>query len=243
MNKQGKRTFVKVSLVILVGAGIIYWAFFLREHHRWNEDLRLWNGGTLHVQQHMSRKAYHGLVGHASPFWWGGGDRWYEMQFTIGENKYRWEGPHTPIAIQADEDGTVYIVAFDRESEEAMPRRHSHPMFRIYRSHNDDSWAEITPKEFPRHLAIQNRQCASFSDGSDDDRSNVLAVIERMNPAELEFRSSLNGELWVFLEDPSGKALDGTPSVDFAREFKAKWIRPIAPVNQTAHPVSQPSNP
>ena len=217
---------VLLSALLLIGVAI-YWAFFLREHHRWSEDLKLWDGKVLHVQQHMSRQAYHGLVGHGSPFWWGGGDRWYDMTLSVGDRHFHWKSPHTPIAIQVDEDGTVYIVVLDRESER---RANVHgPVFRFYRSRGNGSWGEIASKDFPRHLAIQNRECGYYSDGSDDDRTNILGVIERMDPAEAEFLSSLNGDLWVFLEDPDGKTLERFPSEKFARDFKAKWIRPIRP--------------
>lgn len=217
---------LSVSLMLCsMGALIYWWAFYMREHHRWSEDLKLWNGEILHVQHHMSRKAYHGLVGHFSPFWWGGGDWRYELWATVGRNKYYWKGLHTPIAVQADEDGTVYIVAFDRTSEEA---RHKYgPMFRFYRALSDESWNEIAPETFPKHLAIQNRECNRCSAGNDEDRSNIIEVIARMDPSEDEFRLSLNSGLWAFLEDPTGKAIDGKyPPVNFLQEFKDRWIRP-----------------
>jgi hypothetical protein len=58
------------------------------------------------------------------------------------------------------------------------------------------------------------------------DEANVLGVIERMDPAEAEFRYSVNGALWVFLEGDPTHTIE-SPSEKFARDFKAKWIRPI----------------
>ena len=117
-------------------------------------------------------------MGHFSPFWWGGGNPWGDVQFTLDEREYRWEGPYIPIAVQRDRDNTVYIVVFDRESEEAkFPTKHPLGMylFRIYRSRGADSWDEISPEKFPPHLAIQNTWLEAYMQGS------LVAFLEYTN--------------------------------------------------------------
>lgn len=214
----------------LIGGYGVYWAFYMREHRRWEEDLKLWNGGGLHAQLHISRKV---IDGHGDLWWMPGDWRFDEVRFAFDGKQYRWESSHVPIAVQPDADGSVYIVAYDRESEDSTQR--FGPLFRIYRSRNGDSWKEVAPETFPRHLAIQNRACAKFTSGGPNDPSNILPVIERMDPTELEFRLSLNGKLWGFLEDPSDKTGMATdPSSSVLAQFKEEWIRPIGPAQQSS---------
>lgn len=219
-SSRSRLWIILALLLTLIGGYVIYWACFMREHRQWSDDLKLWNGERLHVQCHMSRKVLKGRDWD----WWSTGPWQYDkIAFTIDGKRFQWEGSYTPIAIQPDVDGVVYIVASDRQSEESRHRLSR--MFRIYRSRSDGLWDEIAPAKFPKHLAIQNSQCSGLSRDGDDDRSDVLDVIERMDPAEREFRYSLNGELWVFLEDPNGKNI--YPREGFFRDFKSKWIRPI----------------
>ena len=152
-------TTIAILLLVSLGAVVYWWAFVMREHDYWTETAKLWDGRSITLRLHSSHKAYHGAVGHFSPYWWGGGDERGNLQFTIDEEEYRWEGPYIPIAIQQDRDHTVYLIVYDRESEEARWPK-IHPIggyyFRIYKSNAANSWDEIGPKELPRHLAIQN---------------------------------------------------------------------------------------
>jgi hypothetical protein len=211
------RIIAMISLVLLVGGAIACFGYFRREYHAWSEDARLWDGTTLRIQRHSSERVAHGPHG----FVRGGGDPWGEVQFTFGETKYRWEGPYIPIAVQPDEDGAIYIVVYDRESEES--RQTLDTMFRMYRSRGTDSWDEIAPKEFPKHLAIQNTWLNAHNGSLDE-----YELVAKMEPAEPWFRRSLTAALWAFLEDPSDKTdRNKEPLESAVREYKAKWIRPI----------------
>jgi hypothetical protein len=226
------RMLLAVPLVMLLGAAIAYFGYFRREYHAWSEDVRLWNGTKVRIQRHSSERIYHG--GHA--FGWGGGDPRGDVQFTFGEKKYRWEGPYIPIAIQPDDDGAVYLVVYDRESEEASRRRGY--FFRIYRSRGSGSWDEIAPKDFPKHLALQNTWLlASNGVGMDGRVENQYEIVAQMDPADPWFRRSLTASLWSFVVDPSDKTdKNKEPSESFLREYKEKWIRPIGPYRPDGAP-------
>ena len=161
-GKPNRSLWIAISAIVAVlslSAVVYWWAFLMREHHYWTETAKFWDGRSITLRLHSSNKAYHGSVGHFSPFWWGGGDEWGDLQFTIDGEEYRWEGAYIPIAVQQDRDRVIYIVVFDRESEEAKWPK-THPVgtyfFRIYRSNAAKSWDEISPKELPRRLAVQN---------------------------------------------------------------------------------------
>jgi hypothetical protein len=206
-----KLILVAICLVILIGGAIAYFGYYQREYSTWSQEIRLWNGTKLQIQQHSSQRIYHGC--HA--FGWGGGDPWGDIQFTIGGKNYRLEGPYIPIAVQPDEDGSVYVVVFDRESEKAGQRRY---FFRIYRNRGTNSWDEIRPDEFPKHLAIQNTWLHKNNGGI-----NEYELVTKMDPAEPWFQRSLTAALWCQLDRPELNE----PTERFVREYKTKWIRPI----------------
>jgi len=218
VRRVAKITYTIIVLV-LVGGTAVYWARFQREHHRWSEVIRLWDGRHLQIHQHSSNTAYHGAVGHGSPFWWGGGDPWHETHFTIDGKTYRWEGPYIPIAIQPDKDDTVYVVVYDRESEES--KRHPTDFwFRLYRSRDGRTWDEIGPKEFPKHLAIQNTWLNEHNG-----ELNEYEIVAKMDPKDPWFLRSFTAALWRLLESPDETRKDFVESA--AREYKATWIRPV----------------
>jgi hypothetical protein len=212
------RILVAICLVMFVGGAISYFGYYRREYHSWSNEIRLWNGTKLRIQQHCSQRIYHG--GHG--FGWGGGDPWGDVLFTFSNKKYRLEGPYIPIAVQPDEDGTVYVVVYDRESKEAG--QHHGQFFRIYRNRGVNLWDEIHPDKFPKHLAIQNTWLNAHN-GS----LNEYELVARMDPTEPWFRHSLTASLWSFLNCPElSTGLE--PSESFVREFKEEWIRPIGPI-------------
>jgi hypothetical protein len=218
------RILVAVCVVTFLGGAIAYFGYYRREYHAWSENIRLWNGTKLQIQQHSSERIYHG--GHG--FGWGGGDPWGDVQFTYVEKIYRWEGPYIPIAIQPDEDGTIYIVVYDRESEEASRTRGY--FFRIYRNRGTKSWDEIGPKDFPKHLAIQNTWLHAHNGDL-----NEYELVAKMDPKEPWFRRSLTANLWDFLDCPELRTGSEATEI-FVRDFKAQWIRPIGPYRPDGAP-------
>jgi len=213
----------KILIVILIVAPIgVYWFHYRREYHESSEDIKLWAGGKLHIQRHSSQRVYHG--GHG--FGWGGGDPWEDVEFTVYDKDYRWEGPYIPIAIQTDQKfSAIYIVVYDRESEEA--RRSSGRMFRIYRNRGVDSWDEIAPKDFPKYLAIQNTWLRKNNGvGMDGAVLNEYALVSGMDPKDPWFCSSLTASLWDLLENPNNKTGKEESTESAVRAYKEKWIRP-----------------
>jgi hypothetical protein len=194
--------------IVLAGAALYWWAFLMREHHRWTETIKLWDGLRLEIQQYSSQRVYHG--NHV--FGFGGGDPWQDVQFTIRGEKYRWEGPYIPIAIQRDETH-VYIVVYDRETQDYRGSR-----FRLYRSVTPTSWEEIGPERFPRYLAIQNTWLHKYNGAL-----NEYELVDKMDPAEPWFRRSLTAKLWNYLEN-ADFSMDMEPPEDFLRQFKKKWV-------------------
>lgn len=203
--------------MLLGGAAIYYWAFIQREHTEWSEQIRLWDGKRLEIQQNSSHKAYHGTPHHLNPFWWGGGDPWHITTFTWNDTNYCWEGPYIPIAIQPDQDGTFYIAVFDRETAPGK--------FRLYRKTTTCQWQEIDRKDFPRHLAIQNTWL-SEENGIRNDHTvvNEYEIVANMNPADIDFRRSLTAKLWSYLENPGFSTFEDVPET-FLQKYKSKWIR------------------
>jgi hypothetical protein len=219
------RIIVAISLVMLVGGAIVYWAFFQREHHEWTEVIRLWDGQRLQIQRHSSQRVYHGIAAPCSPFAWGGGDPWEITTFSWKARAYRWEGRYIPIAVQIDETGP-YIVVFDRETSPNLLG------FRIYRATGPSRWKEIRPAEFPKHLAVQNTWLRRNNGvGADGKVLNEYELVAKMDPREYWFRESLTAKLWRCLDDPKANsflspelAFGEIPSEDFVRQFKARWI-------------------
>jgi hypothetical protein len=207
-----KLILVAICLVMLMVGAIAYFGYYQREYYSWSGEIRLWNGTKLQIRRHSSQRIYHG--GHG--FGWGGGDPWGDIRFTVGGRDYQLEGPYTPIAVQPDEDGTVYVVVYDRESEKSVQR---HYFFRIYRNRGTESWDEIKPDEFPKHLAIQNTWL-----NRDNGGVNEYKLVAKMDPADGWFRLSLTAALWCQLDRPELTE----PTESFVREFKTKWIRPIS---------------
>jgi hypothetical protein len=205
---------VVLALVLLLGGYVVYWACYQREHHYWTENTTLWSGESLSVRQHCSNKAYHFAAGHG--YLWGGGDPWQETSFPWKGQEYHWENPYTPIAIQPDRDGQVYLVVYDRETKDY----HRPTRFRIYRAITTSRWQEIDPREFPKHLAIQNLWF----------RDNEREIARQMNPQEVWFRRSLMAKLWNYLEHPDDFRMDDEPSEEFVRQFKEKWIQTEATI-------------
>jgi tetratricopeptide (TPR) repeat protein len=184
-----------------------------REHQRWTEIIQLWDGQYLKIKQHTSDIE-------DSPLASSNSDPWQETTFTVGGKQYRWEGKYIPIAVQPDEKA-VYIAVYDRETKDYdRPTR-----FRLYRSNSPTDWTEIAPKEFPKHLAIQNTWLREddgiLSDGTTSDQYDLVA---KMDPSAPWFRRSLTAKLWGYLEDPKFN-IEREPSEEFVKKFKAKWIR------------------
>jgi hypothetical protein len=211
---------IAIVLFVMGGAAFYWWAFLMREHSHWTETIQLWDGGSLKIYQHSSQKAYHGAVGHFSPFWWGGGDPWGDVKFTVGGEKYRWDGAYIPIAIQPDNTG-VYIAVFDRETKD-----YYHPTrFRLYRSTTPTTWEEIGSKDFPRHLAIQNTWLSrdhAIGEGANP-MPNDYEIVAMMDTAYSWFQRSLTAKLWSYLENPQFDMERDVPEA-FLRQYKAKWI-------------------
>jgi hypothetical protein len=199
---------VILSLVILIGGAVIYWAFFQRERQNWSEVVKLWNGRTLPIQQQSSERACHFAAGHG--YLWGGGDPWHKTTFLWMGKSYCWEGPYIPIVIQPDRDDVIYVVAFDRETPNYRPT-----YFRLYQSVTCSSWKEIATNEYPKHLAIQNTWL--HQDAGD--------IVAKMDPSSFWFRESLTAKLWSYLEHPHEFDFAETPSEDFVQRFKERWIR------------------
>ena len=162
-------------------------------------------------------------------FGWGGGDPWGGATFTINGTTYRWEGKYIPIAVQRDLTG-VYIVVFDRETSPNLLG------FRIYQATGPSTWKEVRPADFPKHLAIQNTWLRENNGiGERGKALNEYELVTKMDPGEFWFRHSLTATLWSCLDDPKADSLlkpvlsfGETPSEDFVRQFKAKWIQPTS---------------
>lgn len=182
-----------------------------REHHHWTEIIQLWDGQYLKIGQHSSQREYNPLLS-------GDSDPWHVTHFTVGNKEYRWEGAYIPIVIQPDESG-VYIAVYDRETPGESSR------FRLYRNRDAAAWDEIDPKDFPKHLAIQNTWL-SEDNGILPDHTvlNEYDLVEKMDPAQAWFRRSFTAQLWTYLEDPSFR-VGGEGKESSLREYKAKWIK------------------
>ena len=215
-NRLWPAAVVAALLCATLAGGITYGGPRPREHHRWTEIIQTWDGQYLKIKQHTSQQEYRGS--HFGPSSSGGSDPWRETRFTVGGQNYRWEGAFIPIAIQPDTTA-VYVVVYDRETPGGSSR------FRLYRSITPTSWAEIAPKDYPRHLAIQNTWLRA-NNGILPDRTvhNEYDVVANMDPAEPWFRRSLTAKLWSYLDDPAF-SMEHEPSEDSVRQFKAKWIR------------------
>jgi hypothetical protein len=139
----------------------------------------------------------------------------------MDEKAYHWEGRYIPIAIQPDEKHRAfYLVVHGRAGEDAI--RNPGYTFRFYRSRDNGSWDEIEPKDFPKHLAIQNTGLKR-----QDGPLNEYAIVRHMDPAEPAFHQSLTAALWAFLADPDDKTgKNRKPSEEALREYKKTWIRP-----------------
>jgi hypothetical protein len=215
--KRHIKTWITILVIFTLGSYVYWWAFLKREYHQWSETIVLWDGRHLKIQKCTSQKAYHGTPNHLNPFWWGGGDPWDIVQFTVDDKEYRWEGPYIPIAVQPDKDA-VYIVVFDRETPGDC-------RFRLYRNITTATWLEITPKDFPRHLAIQNTWLRTNNGiRMDGTVVNEYDIVAKMDPGSYDFCGSLTAKLWDYLENPdfdyNDSLLEG-----FLREYKTKWIR------------------
>ena len=182
---------------------------FLREKHDWHETVPLWSGETLEIQRTSSQRKF--LGSHFSPISWGGDDPWAEIGFSSGGKQYNWQGPYIPIAVQPN-GGRFYLVVFDRESAPPV-------YFRFYRSGETAKWEEIKAKEFPRHLAIQNTWLRKVNPAI-----NEYEIVERLDPTDPSFQSSLTAQLWNYLENPTFR-FNEFPSEAFLKQFKARWIR------------------
>jgi hypothetical protein len=199
---------IAVPLLALVGY-VVYWAFFEREHSEWTEQLKLWDGRSVTLHQTSSERVYHG---HPHIFGWGGGHPWGSATFEADGKTYYWEGMFIPIAVQIDESG-VYLVAYDRET---IINRETgqHESFRIYRATGPKQWTEIGPAEFPKRLAVLNTDFAN--------REGVP-----MDPGNPRFQWSQTAKFWNYLENPNFD-YEKDPSEEFLRDFKVRWIRPVA---------------
>ncbi len=197
---QSSSALPKIVLTLLAGAtifvGVQYWNTHKRESEEWNENLQVWNGGTLPTQRERSRLVYNG------------GSIREKLEFEYKDVYYVWEGSDLPIAVQPDRE-KIYLVAFDRDSE-----------FSLYRAVSATEWEDVTTKEFPRYLAIQN---ASFSKKVEAGK-NDLDVVDAMDPADPAFRKSLTAKLWSFLES-SNFNFKAEPSEEFLRQYKDKHIQ------------------
>lgn len=205
--------------IVVIGGPLLWWFGFRREHQQWDEDIKFWDRYTLNTHRHSSNQSPHGLASlglSARP-----DDPWEEFHFKTDDREYHWEGPYIPVAIQPEQKHRAYyLVVHDRASDDAL--RNPGYLFRFYRSRDDGAWDEIEPKDFPKHLAIQNMGLKR-----QNGPVNEFGVVKRLNPAEPEFRKSLTAALWVFLEDPTdttGKNKE--PSEETLKEYKKKWVRP-----------------
>ncbi len=166
-------------------------------------------GKPWRFNEHRRSESFFGS--HFSPISWGGGDPWAEIGFSSGGKQYNWQGPYIPIAVQPD-GGRFYLVVFDRESAPPV-------YFRFYRSGETAKWEEIKAKEFPRHLAIQNTWLRKVNPAI-----NEYEIVERLDPTDPSFQSSLTAQLWNYLENPTFR-FNEFPSEAFLKQFKATWIR------------------
>ena len=239
MSSRSASSLIIVLILLVVGGAIVYWAFFQREHHEWAEDIRLWDGQRLQIQRHSSQRVFHGIAAPCSPFGWGGGHPWDDVQFTIDGKKYRWEGPYIPIAIQVDKTG-VYVVVFDRETSPDLLG------FRIYQATSPSTWKEVRPADFPKNLAIQNTWLHENNGiGEGGKVLNEYELVAKMDPGEFWFRESLTAKLWSCLDYPKADhllkpvlAFNETPSEGFVSRFKAKWIHATSPNPSQSPPAA-----
>jgi len=235
MQSQGKRRrrlvwiISGISLVMLVVGVIAYFGYFKREHREWGEEINLLDGTKLRIHMHSSERIYYGnpVIG------WGGGDPRVDLRFNFGGKEYRWEGPYIPLAIQPDQDHTIYMAVFDRESDNA--RYASNYLFRFYRSRGGSLWDEIRSSEFPKHLAVQNTSLSTNNGTLNGKVINEYEIVAEMDPGDWLFQKSLTAFLWAFLEQLELSRGEDPPK-KFLIGYKAKWIQPPKQVDKLKLP-------
>ena len=152
-----------------------------------------------------------------------------------------WVGVGVPICLRSD-NKVLYLVVFDRDSDFSYIR------FRYYRQ-DHSVLAEITPKEFPKEIAVQNLWLKKENGFHNDGKPiNEIEIAKNLDPEDSDFQQSLTAKMWMQLE--TGKEFyetehDPVPA-EFLKEFlknnKVKKLQSI--VNgvpqETQGPIAEP---
>jgi len=215
-----KRRYIILAIILIISiVYVLYWAFFMREHHEWKENIVLSDGSKLLVHHHSSQLIFHG---HPHYIGWGGGDPWNELLFIYKDVTITWEGPYIPIVLDFD-NNYPFLVAFDRESDVKAK-------FRFYRF--DKVWMEIEPDNFPKHIAIQNMWLSEDNGYYDDMVINEYIIVEKLDANHYPFRCSLTAKMWQKLSK-NVKYSESDHEVDttLLEQYKLKYIRNRIRVN------------
>jgi hypothetical protein len=175
--------------------------YLARERKTWTEFVPAVGGGS-EIEYRYSQWRYIEILPHGNGI--GGGGERYELRIKNRGKTYQWEGRARPVVLR-NRGSELYMVGIEEEGRD---------VFRLYRGEGGGEMKELGREAFPKELGIQNLWRYA----------NDEAVVKAMDFSDTDFRSSVTGQLWQFLEtgvEPGEK----WPEEEFLRGYWARNLK------------------
>ena len=203
-------------ILILVLIIIFFGSVSCRESEKWEENVKLQNGKIIEVHYYFSKIRYYGA---RHGFGFGGGDPRHKIWFEYEGRKYKWDRKYMPILLNYD-NGIIYLVISYWDGSFGKIG------FRLYKFKDD--WEEISEKDFPRNIAVQNLNLKKNIGYYKGKPLSEYKVVQEREPKDYLFQKSKTAKLWLWLEnrDKYFEYSDSDPiDESFLAEYKRKYIK------------------
>jgi hypothetical protein len=169
------------------------------------------NGESILVHQHFSHRAIYGPW----HYQFGGGGERQELSFLYKNKKYHWKSKYLSIVLQ-NWNNVLFVIMIN-------PKGFS--KFDLHYFSLKDHLEEISARDFPKQIAIQNIWGKNILNGNN---SAVYFLNYRINPDDSNFCNSNTAHIWANIEKRihSTNIVRNNVDKDFLKEYKIKNIDP-----------------
>lgn len=192
------------------------WNFFFRRHYlSWNETVVLHNGDTITIHQDFSNTVFYG---HPHIISWGADDPWFKLTISTDDLTLKWKGKNTPIIIDNYND-QYYLVTHEPitvPNKGEVKRFH----FLVYNK-TINKWSEISIKQFPQQVALQNIFKNEFNQDVTIDKIGTACFMGDLSSDKYE--PSLTEYLWPYFQFPNAEDAPYMSKKEFV-DFRNRWF-------------------